>query len=84
MIARHQMHESTLTIKGQTTLPKDIREGLNLSPGDRIRYVMLDDGQVRLLKVGSVQRLAGILFDPDGEVVSLADMDAAIVEGATE
>ena len=78
------MLESTLTIKGQTTLPKDIREGLNLSAGDRIRYVMLDDGQVRLLKVGSVQRLAGILVNKGRGAVSLGDMDAAIAEGATE
>lgn len=78
------MLESTLTIKGQTTLPKGIREGLNLSAGDRIRYVMLDDVQVRLLKVGSVQRLAGILFDADREAISLTDMDAAISEGAAE
>lgn len=78
------MLESTLTVKGQTTLPKDIRDGLNLSPGDRIRYLMLDDGQVRLLKVGSVQRLAGILFDADREAVSLEEMDAAISEGAGE
>lgn len=78
------MLESTLTVKGQTTLPKDIRDGLNLSPGDRIRYLMLDNGQVRLLKVGSVQRLAGILFDADREAVSLEEMDAAISEGAGE
>ena len=78
------MLESTLTIKGQTTLPKVIRDGLNLSAGDRVRYVMLDDGQVRLLKVGSVQRLAGLLSDADREIVSLEDMDAAIAKGATE
>lgn len=78
------MLESTLTIKGQTTLPKDIREGLSLSAGDRIRYIMLDDGQVRLLKVRSVQRLAGLLFDEGREAVSLEDMDAAITEGAAE
>ncbi len=79
-----KMLESTLTIKGQTTLPKDIRDGLNLSAGDRIRYVMLDDGQVRLLKVGSVQRLAGILFDPNRKIVSLEDMEAVIAERAVE
>jgi len=78
------MLESTLTIKGQTTLPKGIREGLSLSAGDRIRYVMLDDGQVRLLKVRSVKRLAGLLFNGGGESVSLEDMDAAIAEGAVE
>lgn len=78
------MLESTLTIKGQTTLPKDIREGLNLSAGDKIRYVMLDDGQVRLLKVRSVKRLAGILKDDIEDTVSLEGMDAAISNGATE
>ena len=78
------MLEFTLTIKGQTTLTKHIRDGLNLSAGDRIRYVMLDDGQVRLLKVGSVQRLAGILFDANRKAVSLEDMEAAIAESAVE
>ena len=84
MLNGDNMLESTLTIKGQTTLPKDIREGLNLSAGDKIRYVMLDDGQVRLLKVRSVKRLAGILKDDIEYTVSLEEMDAAISNGATE
>jgi len=78
------MLESTLTVKGQTTLPKGIRDGLNLSTGDRIRYIMLDDGQVRLLKVGSVQRLAGMLFNADQKTINLDDMDVAIAQSAVE
>ena len=78
------MLESTLTVKGQTTLPKGIRQGLNLSAGDIIRYVILDNGQVRLLKVGSIKKLAGILFDANRKAVNLKAMDAAIYEGAAE
>jgi len=75
------MHESTVTMKGQTTLPKDVRLALGLSSGDRVRYVILD-GEVRLLKVQPVARLAGLLARPDRAPVSLEDMDAAIARGA--
>lgn len=33
------MHASTLTAKGQTTIPREIREYLHLSPQDKIVYV---------------------------------------------
>lgn len=78
------MQESTVTAKGQTTLPKDIRGALNLTAGDRIRYVLLDGGEVRILKVGSAQRLKGILASACQTPVSLEEMDEAIAQGATE
>lgn len=78
------MQESTLTVKGQTTLPKDIRGALNLSAGDRIRYVLLDGGEVRILRVGSARRLKGILADACQAPVSLEQMDDAIANGALE
>ncbi len=34
------MIESTLTSKGQTTVPKAVRTALRVGPGDRIRYVI--------------------------------------------
>jgi antitoxin PrlF len=34
---------SKLTIRGQTTIPKPIREYLGLEPGDRVLFVMKDD-----------------------------------------
>jgi AbrB family looped-hinge helix DNA binding protein len=43
------MSTATMTSKGQTTIPKDIREKLRLKPGDRIHFVTLPDGTVRLL-----------------------------------
>jgi AbrB family looped-hinge helix DNA binding protein len=77
------MQESTVTVKGQTTLPKDVRRALGLASGDRVRYVILD-GEVRLLKVQPVSGLAGLLARPGRKPVSLDEMDEAIASGATE
>ena len=77
------MLESTITTKGQTTLPRTVRTALGLAPGDRVRYVILD-GEVRLLKARPVAGLAGILARPGRKPVTLDDMEAAIAAGATE
>ena len=77
------MHESTVTVKGQTTLPKDVRAALGLTSGDRVRYIVLD-GEVRILKVRSVKGLRGALARPGQKAVSLEEMDEAIGAGAAE
>ena len=76
------MSESTVTIKGQTTLPRAVRQVLDLGPGDRLRYVILDDGQVRLMRAQPVAALAGILRREGRRPVSLDEMEAAIAGGA--
>jgi antitoxin PrlF len=76
------MQESTVTVKGQTTLPRDVRAALGLASGDRVRYVILD-GEVRLMKARPVKELRGLLARPGQKPVSLEDMDEAIAEGAT-
>lgn len=43
------METSTLTRKGQTTIPKAIREQLKLKPGDRIGFSVEADGRVHLV-----------------------------------
>jgi AbrB family looped-hinge helix DNA binding protein len=75
------MQESTITSKGQTTLPKEVRKALGLQPGDRVRYVILN-GEVRILKVRSIAELAGMLARPGRPALSLEGMDAAIAAGA--
>jgi AbrB family looped-hinge helix DNA binding protein len=77
------MQESTVTTRGQTTLPRDVRTALELGPGDRVRYVILD-GEVRLLKARPVAELAGFLARPGREAVGLEEMDEAIAAGAAE
>lgn len=77
------MQESTVTIKGQTTLPKDVRAALNLNPGDRVRYMILDGGEVRLVRSQPVAALAGLLKAGAGAGrVSLDEMEAAVAAGA--
>ena len=52
--------ESTLTSKGQTTIPKAIRDSLRLKPGDRITFTPMPDGTVLMrVKNKSVMSLAG-------------------------
>jgi bifunctional DNA-binding transcriptional regulator/antitoxin component of YhaV-PrlF toxin-antitoxin module len=75
--------ESTITVKGQTTLPRDVRAALELVPGDRVRYLILE-GEVRLLKVRPVSELAGFLARPGRRAVSLEEMDEAIAAAAAE
>lgn len=74
------MIESGITSKGQTTLPKAVREALSVQAGDRIRYV-IEGSEVRILPVRPIDRLYGAL-QYDGPTVTLEDMERAIVDGA--
>ncbi|MDP1669667.1 AbrB/MazE/SpoVT family DNA-binding domain-containing protein [Phaeovulum sp.] len=77
------MRESTVTIKGQTTLPRDVRAALGLKSGDKLRYVVMN-GEVRLLKARPVAELEGVLARPGTRPISLDEMDDAIAAGATD
>lgn len=78
------MPYSTVTAKGQTTLPRPVRAALGLVPGDRVRYVILEGGEVRLLKERPVAELAGLLHRPGRAPVSLDAMEAAVAAGTAE
>lgn len=76
------MIESSITVKGQTTLPKAVREALSVQAGDRVRYVIQDDG-VWIMAVRPIGRLFGML-KYDGPTVTLEEMEQAIADGASE
>ena len=78
------MQGSTVTIKGQTTLPKDVRLELNLAPGDRVRYMILDGGEVRIVRSGPVMALAGLLEGRSPHRATLEEIEDAIAEGAAD
>ncbi len=40
------MAESTITTKGQCVVPKKIRDYMRLNPGDKIDFVIQEDGEV--------------------------------------
>ena len=76
------MIESGITSKGQTTLPKAVREALSVKAGDRVRYI-IQDGEVRIMPVRPIDRLYGMLKH-DGPAVTLEEMELAISDGASE
>ena len=77
------MATSTLTSKGQVTIPKEIRDRLGLKEGDRLAIELDDQGQVVLRPEPrkSLGRIRGILhqFAPE-RPVTLEEMDEAIQE----
>ena len=73
------MPVATLTSKGQLVIPKDIREYLHLQPGDRLDFVIRDDGDVVLRPVVTdVCELKGLLYKPGRQPVSLMAMQNVI------
>jgi AbrB family looped-hinge helix DNA binding protein len=76
---------TTMTSKGQLTIPKDVREELGLAPGTRF-YVTVRDGEVVALpKNKRLADLAGILGrPPNGRTLSLEEIDEAIADVVAE
>jgi antitoxin PrlF len=73
------MRHSTLTSKGQVTIPKEIRELLKVESGDRIDFVIDPTGNV-VVHAGTVHLgdLKGILHRPGRKAVSIEEMDQAV------
>ncbi|MGH8694697.1 MAG: AbrB/MazE/SpoVT family DNA-binding domain-containing protein [Burkholderiales bacterium] len=66
---------ATLTSKGQTTIPKEIRDSLGIKPGDRMTFTLMLDGTVVMrVKRKSVMDLAGVLRKKGRKPVSIAQM----------
>ena len=76
------MYESSITEKGQTTVPKPVREVLRVQGGDKIRYIVVND-EVRIMPVRPIARLYGSL-QHDGPPATIEQMNEAIADGATE
>lgn len=75
------MPASLITAKGQTTIPKKIREHLHLQPGDRIDFVVEASGKVVLAPATlEVADLEGILHRPGMKAVSVEDMNKSIAK----
>lgn len=74
--------ESTLTVKGQITLPKRLRDVLHLKAGDKIVFEETADGGYTLKpKTLPAQILKGCV-SYKGKPKTLDDMQRAIAENA--
>jgi antitoxin PrlF len=47
---------TTVTTKGQVTIPKEVRDLLGIIPGSSVTFEVADDGRVLLSKAGSRAR----------------------------
>ena len=78
------MPSSTLTSKGQITVPKAVRDALSLNAGDRLNFQMHPDGTITVeAETVDLTALRGLLRSRVGHV-TIADMNAAIRRGAME
>ncbi|MBW4541010.1 MAG: type II toxin-antitoxin system PrlF family antitoxin [Myxacorys chilensis ATA2-1-KO14] len=79
------MFTTEMTHDGQTTIPEDVRELLNLRPGDRLEFVISEDGKVYLQSAKiDVRELSGMLYKPGRDSVSVEEMNEAIAQCAGE
>jgi antitoxin PrlF len=78
--ASEQM-ESTITAKGQATIPRVVRQHLDIKPGDRVKFSFHPDGSVVLLPKVPVAALRGIVMPPR-QGVTLEAMTEAVAAGA--
>lgn len=70
------MTESTITAKGQTTVPADIRALVHAEPGTRLVWSVMPDGTIIVrAKTKSVLELAGMLKAPKGKRVAIYEMN---------
>lgn len=76
------MPSSTITSKGQVTVPKEIREHLRLKPGDRIDFVKGRTGSITLKAIDTdVRSLRGILKSKRRKPLSIEEMNEVIAKG---
>jgi antitoxin PrlF len=69
--------EATLSSKNQATIPKLVREYLNLKPGDRFKFFFQPDGTVVILPTIPTSRLKGSVPKLN-RPISVLEMNAVI------
>ena len=76
------MPTSTLTSKGQITIPKEVRDRLHLKTGSRLEFVLEPSGRVILQPLNSDFRLLrGMIRSKRKRGVSVEEMNEAIARG---
>ncbi|RDE08160.1 AbrB/MazE/SpoVT family DNA-binding domain-containing protein [Pelagibacterium lacus] len=78
------MSTATLTSKGQMTLPKEIREDLNLKAGDKVDFVKVGGRYELRPRNLRAADFAGMLHRPGMRAMSVEEMDEGIAEAVRE
>jgi antitoxin PrlF len=74
---------SVLSSKGQTTIPKSIRDFLQVGPNDRISFIPMEDGSVRIVPLKNSAKVLKGFFRVHQKVTS-DEMDVAIRKKRSE
>jgi AbrB family looped-hinge helix DNA binding protein len=70
------MADSTLTSKGQTTIPQEIREAVGIQTGTKLSWHIVPDGTLIVrAKTNSIQSLEGSIKLPKGKQISIQEMN---------
>ena len=75
------MATATLTSKGQVTIPKTVRDALQLREGDKVDFMLTENGAALLkpmTKTVKVDEIFGRLYKSDRDSVSVHQMKAGI------
>ena len=76
------MAVSTVTSKGQVTIPKKVRESLRIATGDRVSFVVKSDGTAELRpETVDLRELYGTL-EHEGGPVTVEQMKEDIADAA--
>ena len=79
------MPTSILTSKGQTTIPKKVRDALKLKSGDRLEFIIESEGRVILRPATSdLTALDGLLDRSGAPPVSVEAMHQAVEEAVSQ
>lgn len=66
---------ATLTSKGQTTIPKEIRDSLHMKAGDRMTFTLMPDATVVMrVKSKSITELAGALYKKGRKAIPIEQL----------
>lgn len=78
------MANSTITSKGQVTIPKEVRDSLGLEAGHRVSFLIREDGVLELHpEPVDLMSLCGVI-KPQVRGVTIEGMDAAIREAVAK
>lgn len=79
------MQQTTLTSKGQVTIPKNVRDFIGLHTGDKIEFVITEKNEVLLRPITKkVDDVFGVLYKSGRNAVTVEDMDIAIKQKTRE
>ena len=76
---------ATVTVKGQVTVPKAIRDHLKIESGTQLDFKLNDDGSisVRSLKRSALS-IVGLMKRPGQAAVTVEQMHRAVADAAAE